>query len=63
MAIQLSNFKDKFLTFIFTNFQWLLALVILSGIFGSVVGVGAWVGIWAVVLLTPILFLFYKPYE
>jgi len=63
MAIQSPNFKDKPLTFIFTNFQWLLTLVILSGVFGSVVGVGAWVGVWAVVLLTPILLLFYKPYQ
>ena len=63
MAIQSPNFKDKPLPFIFTNFQWLLTLVILSGVFGSVVGVGAWVGVWAVVLLTPILLLFYKPYQ
>lgn len=44
-------FKDKFLAFIFKNFQWLLALVILSGVFDSVVGIGVWVAFWFGVLL------------
>lgn len=45
MAIQPPNFKDKLLIFIFTNFQWLLTFIILSGVFGSVLECGLGFGL------------------